>query len=141
MAFGMGPVVRLVNRVVDDKGERVPLEVMLGGEALWIRDFIDMPLGAARIVIHQSMYKIDPVTGSPSYKLGCKALDVPVDDLPVSETRRTELIERELMPESERKKMKYERIHNPINPGLSRGVVPIKGTAEGAQPGEFGFRE
>lgn len=141
MAFGMGPVVRLVNRVVDEKGERVPQEVMLGGEALWIRDFTDMPLGAARIVIHQSMYKIDPVTGAPSYKLGCQALGVPVDDLPVSETRRTELIERELMPESERKKMKLEKIHNPINPGLSRGVVPIKGTAEGAQPGEFGFRE
>lgn len=141
MAFGRGPVVRLVNRVVDDKGAKVPQEYMIGGEALWVRDTLDIPLGEARILIHQSMYKVDPVSGTPSYRLGCPALGCPDDDLPVAEVQRKELIERELLPASERKKMKYEKIHNPINPGMSRGVVPIKGNAEGVQPGEFGFRE
>lgn len=139
MAF-KGPVVRLVNRVIDEKGERVPQEYMLGGEALWVRDTLDVPVGEARIIIHQSMYKIDPVNGVPSYKLGCRALSCDDTDLPVAEIKRTELIERELLPESERKKMKLERIHNPINPAMSRGVSAIKGDAEGAQPGEFGFR-
>lgn len=141
MAFGMGPVVRLVNRVIDEDGSRVPQEYMFGGEAVWVRDTLDVPIGVARVIIHQSMFKIDPVSGAPTYKLGCLKLDCPIDDVPVASIKRAELIERELLPESERKKMKFERIHNPINPGLSRGTSAIKGGDEGAQPGEFGFRD
>ena len=140
MALGMGPVVRLVNRVVNEQGERVPQNVTFGGEALVVRDTLDVPVGAARVIIHQSMYKVDPVSGAPSYRLGCQKLNCPEDDLPVKEAYRTELIERELMTESERGKMKLVKIHNPINPGLSRGPGAIRDTAEGSQPGEFGFR-
>ncbi len=140
MALGMGPVVRLVNRVVNEKGERVPQNVTFGGEALVVRDTLDVPIGAARVILHQSMYKVDPVSGAPAYRLGCSALNCPIDDLPVKDAYRTELIERELMSESERSKMKLVKIHNPINPGLSRGPGAIRETAEGSQPGEFGFR-
>ena len=140
MSFGQGPIVRVVNRVVDDNGERVPYNAMFSGEALVLRDTMDMPLGMARVVIHGSMYKIDPVSGAPSFKLGCSSLGCPVDDLALSEVTRVELIDRSLMSESERKKMKLERIHNPINPGLSRGPAGIRADTEGAQPGEFGYR-
>ncbi len=140
MALGMGPVVRLVNRVVDEKGERVPQNVTFGGEALVVRDTLDVPIGAARVIIHQTMYKVDPVSGAPSYRLGCSTLGCPTEDIPVKDAYRVELIDRDLMPESERKKMKLERIHNPINPGLSRGPVGIRQDQEGSQPGEFGYR-
>lgn len=140
MSFGMGPVVRLVNRVVEENGERVPQNVTYGGEALVVRDTLDVPVGAARVIIHQTMYKIDPVSGLPSYRLGCSALGCPVDDIPKKDAYRVELIERELMPASEQKKMKLVKIHNPINPGLSRGPASIRQDSEGAQPGEFGYR-
>jgi hypothetical protein len=140
MAIGLGPVVRLVNRVVDENGERVPQNVTFSGEALVVKDTLDVPVGAARVIIHQTMYKIDPVSGFPSYRLGCSALGCPTDDIPKEDAYRVELIDRDLMPESERKKMKLERIHNPINPGLSRGPGGIRADAEGAQPGEFGYR-
>ena len=140
MSFGQGPIVRVVNRVINEAGERVPYNAMFSGEALVLRDTMDMPIGMARVVIHGSMYKVDPVSGAPSYKLGCSSLGCPTDDLPLDEVNRIELIDRSLMSESERKKMKLERIHNPINPGLSRGPAAIRETSEGAQPGEFGYR-
>lgn len=142
MAFGMGPVVRLVNRVVDENGKRVPIEFMVGGEAIWLRDSLDVPIGVARIMIHQSMYKIDPVTGLPSYRVGCNTLGCEETDLPASETKRMELVDRDLMSESERSKMRVEKIHNPINPALSRrpSAGPRAGD-DGAHPGEFGWRD
>lgn len=139
MAFGQGPLVRIINRVVDEKGERVPQECMFGGEATWIRDSLDVPIGIARILIHQSMYKLDALTGLPLYKLGCRSFEnCPVDDLPVNELNRDELIDRS---EAQKKRMKLTRINNPINPGQSRGPQQIRPNAEGAQPGEFGFRD
>lgn len=141
MAFGLGPSVRITNRVVDESGERIAQEYMVGGEAVWVRDTLDVPLGVARIMIHQSMYKIDPVNSTPSYRLGCKELGIDPSDIQLADTQRLELLERELLPESERKKMKVERLHNPINPGLSRGARTIRDNEEGALPGEFGFRE
>ena len=141
MSFGLGRTVRLVNRVVDESGNKVPMEYMVGGEAVWVRDTLDVPVGAARILIHQSMYKIDPINATPSYKLGCRELEVDPSDLPFADTQRLELLERELLPESERRKMKVERIHNPINPGLSRVAKNIRPDEEGALPGEFGFRD
>lgn len=142
MAFGFGQTVRLKNRVIDDKGERVPIEFMVGGEAIWVRDTLDAPIGVARIMIHQSMYKVDPVTGLPSYKLGCDRLGCEETDLPVAETKRLELLDRDLMPESARGKMRVEKIHNPINPALSRRPQAGPGAGnDGAFPGEFGWRE
>ena len=62
MALGMGPVVRLVNRVVNEAGERVPQDVTFGGEALTVRDTLDVPLGAARVIMDASRtsQRIDP---------------------------------------------------------------------------------
>lgn len=137
-SFGIGRTVRLINRVVDETGKRVPQEYMVGGEAVWVRDTLDVPVGLARIIVHQSMYKLDSATGIPAYKLGCREFDIPIDDLPLKEAQRDELIDR---PESQKKKMKKEYINNPINPGQSRGPQQIKPNAEGAQPGEFGFRD
>lgn len=138
-AFGLGRTVRLVNRVTDEHGNKVPQEFMVGGEAVWVRDTLDVPVGLARIMVHQSMYKLDAATGTPVYRLGCQSFEgCPVDDLPVSELSRDELIDR---PESQKARMKKERIHNPIAPGQSRGPAPIRASAEGAQPGEFGFRD
>src|SRR3990172_6069664 len=141
MSFGLGRTVRVVNRVVAEDGQRVPYEAMVGGEAFWIRDSMDLPVGIARVAIHGSMYKIDPINATPSYKLGCRELEVETSDLPFADTQRLELLERELLPERERKKMKVERIHNPINPGLSRVAKNIRPDEEGALPGEFGFRD
>lgn len=140
MAFGMGPVVRLVNRVRDADGKQVPWEGMAGGEALWVVDTLDVPLGVARILIHQSMYKVDPANGSPSYRLGCVKLGAPEEPLTVDEVTRIELFDRELMSEDEQKKMVTKRIHNPINPAMSRGARILRPTDEGAMPGEFGGR-
>lgn len=136
--FGLGRTVRLVNRVVDEKGEKVPQEYMYSGEAFKVRDTLDVPEGIARIVIHQSMYKLDSATGLPAYKLGAREFGIPIDDLPLKEIERDELLDR---PESQKKRMELKRIVNPINPGQSRGPAPIRPSAEGAQPGEFGFRD
>lgn len=137
--FGLGSTVRLVNRVTDEKGEKVPQEYMYGGEAVWVRDTLDVPVGIARILVHQSMYKLDALTGLPQYKLGCRSFEsCPIDPLPVKDLDRVELIDR---PEGAEKKMSIKRINNPINPGQSRGPAPIRASAEGAQPGEFGFRD
>lgn len=137
-SFGLGRTVRLVNRVVDVDGNKVPQEYMVGGEAVKVRDTLDVPVGLARIMVHQSMYKLDPATGLPEYKLGCPEFNVSTDPLPVAVLDRDELIDR---PESQKKRMKLEHINNPINPGQSRGAQQIRPSAEGAQPGEFGFRD
>jgi hypothetical protein len=133
--------VRLVNRIIDEHGQRVPQEYMFSGEAVVIQDVLDVEVGIARILIHQSMYKIDPVDGSSKYKLGCEKLETPTGDIPVADIDRIELIDRDLLPESQRRKMKYEHLHNPINPNMSRGPLAIKGNVDGSQPGEFGYRD
>lgn len=135
--FGLGPVVRVVNRVVDEQGQRVPMKCMVGGEAIKIVDTIDLPMGLARIAIQQSMYRIDPVTHAADYKLGCEKLGTPVSDLPVSETQRTELIDRELLPPN-RQNVKTVRIHNPIRRMDSMMVRVPKPNADGAYPAGFG---
>jgi len=137
-SFGLGATVRLINRVTDEKGAKVPQELMVGGEAVWVRDTLDVPVGYARILVHQSMYKLDSSTGIPAYKLGCREFNIPVDDLPLKEIQRDELIDR---PDAQKKKMQLTHIANPINPGQSRGPQQIRPNAEGAQPGEFGFRD
>lgn len=141
MHFGFGHTVRVINRVVDKAGNRVPYEGMFSGEAIVVRDTIDLPIGVARILIQGSMFKIDPVNGQAQFKLGCTKLDTPTTDLTEAEVNRLELLERELLPESVRKKTKTERIHNPINPELSRGPRSIRMDTDGVQPGEFGFRD
>lgn len=137
--FGLGPVVRVVNRVVDSDGKRIPQEYRVGGEAFMVDDTMDLPVGYARIVIHQSMYRIDPVTHIAEYKLGCSKLGITEEPLPVEETQRTELIDRDLLPPN-RQKVKTVRIHNPI-----RRMDPVSANiprpnGDGAFPAEFGER-
>lgn len=135
--FGLGPVVRVVNRVVDSDGKRVPYECMVGGEAFWINDTLDLPRDVARLVIHHSMYRIDPVTSQADYRLGCEKLGTPTSDLSVAEVDRVELIDRELLPPN-RQNVKTVRIHNPIrrmDPLMSNTPKP---NTDGAFPASFG---
>lgn len=135
--FGLGPVVRVVNRVVDADGKRVPVECMVGGEAFVVTDHVDLPSGLARIAIQQSMYRIDPVTFAADYKLGCEKLGAPTSDIPVSETQRAELVDRDLLP-PHRQNVKTVRIHNPIRRMDSIMVKAPKPNSDGAFPAGFG---
>jgi hypothetical protein len=135
--FGLGPVVRVVNRVRDADGQPVVFKAMVGGESLKIVETLDLPHDIARLVIHQSMFRIDPVTHQPTHRLGCKALGVPEDPVSLAEVEsRGELIDRDLLP-AHRQDVKRVRIHNPI-----RRMDPLKINAprpgdNGAYPGEF----
>lgn len=91
------PTVELVNRVRDANGKPVPWRGMFGGEQVWIVDRLHVPQGAARILIHQSMYKVEPDTSHAEYRLGCEALGVPTDLIPFAETQREELLDRDLL--------------------------------------------
>lgn len=137
--FGSGPVVRLVNRVRDQEGNPVPVEVFIGGAAMWIKDTLDMPIGMARIAIHQTMFRIDPVTNQAEYKLGCKELNAPEDPVPVEYTKRKELLDRDLLTPEARKKQ-YVSIYNPINYRVAAPQPGPRPGEDGALPGEFGER-
>jgi hypothetical protein len=146
--FGLGAVVRLVNRVVDADGNRVPQEFMVGGVAFWLKDTLDVPIEVARIVIQQSMYKIDPVTYGASYKVGCEALGIPIDSIPLEETQRLELIEREYLTPDRQfgakdrhgRTLKPVRMHNPIRRKDPLSVGAPHPSDNGALPGEYGSR-
>ena len=135
--FGLGPVVRVVNRVRDAEDKPVVFKAMVGGEAIKIVETLDLPRDIARLVIHQSMFRIDPVTHQATHRLGCKALGVPEDPVSLAEVEsRGELIDRDLLP-PHRQDVKRVRIHNPI-----RRMDPIRINAprpgeNGAFPGEF----
>src|SRR5581483_4458372 len=96
MAFE--PVVELVNRVHDANGRPVPWEGRYGGDPILITDRLSVPVGVARILIQQSMYRLEPDTMRAEYRLGCEALRCPTDPIPQSDVERVELIERELLP-------------------------------------------
>ena len=137
--FSQTAVVRLVNRVIGPDGKRVPHEYMVGGVAFWIHEYLDVPVEYAELLIHQSMYKIDPVSNRGDYRLGCEKFGVPVTDVPLVETERAELIDRSLLSPL-RQKLKPTRFHNPI-----RRMDPMKQAdpraGDGAFPGEFGDRK
>ena len=147
--FGQrGATVKIVNRVRNDDGTPVPVEIMVGGEQAWVRDTLELPVGIARIAIHQTMFRLDPVTNQPEYKLGCDALGADESPVPVAETQRSELIDRRLLPPDRQlgAKDKFGRtlrtvpIHNPINPRRDAGAVGPRPTEGGVHPGEFGDR-
>ena len=136
-------MIRLVNRVVDKDGKRIPREIMFNGEVIVIRDTLDLPVGIARIAIHQSMYRVDPVTGHADYKLG--ALDsatgepmwgLPHDDLTEAEVTRVELYGRELDPGS--RKVESRKIHNPIRRHDPLTQSDPRPNEDGASTGHFG---
>lgn len=137
--FSQGAVVRLVNRVVDADGKRVPRKYMVGGIAFWIHEYLDVPVEYASLIIRQSMYKIDPVNHRGEYRLGCEKFGTPMADVPVAETERIELIDRSLLSPA-RQKANPTRIHNPIRRfDALRMADPRDG--DGAHAGEFGTRK
>lgn len=94
----LGKSVRIVNRVVDENGKKVPYEAYVDGDSFKIEDEIMLPSGVARIIVHNSMYAIDPETCYGQYKLGVAEWGMDVSDLPTSQVQRLELIEREQLP-------------------------------------------
>jgi hypothetical protein len=137
--FSQGAVVRLVNRVVDPDGKRVPRKYMVGGIAFWIHEYLDVPVEYADLIIHQSMYKIDPVNSRGHYRLGCERFGIPMADVPVAETERDELIDRTLLS-PQRQKAKPTRFHNPIR-RMDRLKISDPRDGDGAFAGEFGNRK
>jgi len=133
---GLGPLVKVINRVRGADGSLIPYEGVVDGEAIVVRDTLDLPLGVARILIHGSMYRVDPVTLETAYKLGCAELGAPEDPIPVEETQRVELIDRSGLPEQ---KMELQRIRN--NNRVRRhdpiGVSTPAPNADGALQGSF----
>lgn len=127
------PVVCVVNRVVDSEGNKVRQECMVDGQAVWVEDKLYVPLGVAKIMIHQSMFVMDPVTRQFQYKLGCDELRVPTGPLPLEIVKRIELIDRSLLPG----KTETRRIHNPITRHESM-VAPSPGSGDGAHQGTYG---
>lgn len=91
------PTVELVNRVRDASGKPVPWRGMFGGDQVWITDRLHVPEGVARILIHQSMYKVEPDTSHAEYRLGCEVLGVPTEPIPLEDTQRAELLDREML--------------------------------------------
>ena len=134
--FGLGPVVRVVNRVKDSDGKPVRFEARVGGEAFYIEEALDLPRDVARLVIHQSMFKIDPVTHQPDHRLGCKALGAPEEPIAAVEVERIELIDRDLLP-PHRQDVKRVRIHNPIRRMDALKTNAPRPGENGAFPGEF----
>ena len=110
----LGPVVTVVNRVVDDEGKPVPYQAYIDGTVLVIHDQVGIPAGVARIIVHNSMYAIDPETYTGQFRLGVAEWDMPVGPLLFSTiSKREELIDRESLPGS-RQKVERVRLHNPI---------------------------
>jgi hypothetical protein len=98
LSHELGPIVTVYNRQVDENGHRVPYDAFIDGQCITIKDSHPFPEGLARIIVHHSMYKMDPDTSNGEYRLGVKEWDLPVDDLKLAEIQRVELIERELLP-------------------------------------------
>jgi hypothetical protein len=143
----LGAIVTVVNRVVDEQGQKVPYEAYVDGTVMKIVDSAPVPAGVARIIVHNSMYAIDPVTYSGQYKLGVKEWGLPVEDLPLPTVQRLELVERAHLgphrqfgatdPKTGKKYTPY-RLRNDI-----RRHDPITQTMpgprqDGAFPGGFG---
>jgi hypothetical protein len=147
MLTALGPTVKVVNRQVDEHGQPVPYEAHVGGDVIRILDEAHVPAGVARIIVHHSMYRLDPVTNTGQYKLGVPEWGMPVDPLPPSEWQRVELIEREYLPPlrqigavDPRTGRRYQptRIHNPIRRHDPLAVSAPKPNEPGAHPGGFG---
>lgn len=111
--FGLQPTVTLVNRVVDEAGKPITQYYTFDGRSVAITTELQVPLGVARILIHNSMWKLDPTITSPEYKLGCPELDLPVEPItPDMLASKNELLDRSKMAHGA--KVKAVHIHNPI---------------------------
>src|SRR6266480_5053777 len=91
----LGKQVTVVNRVRDDKGEVVPYDAFIDGTVLVIRESERVHEGVARIIVHNSMYKIDPISYNGLYKLGVADWGMDVSPINESEAKPLELVDRE----------------------------------------------
>jgi len=144
----LGKIVTIINRVIDADGKRVPYEAYIDGTVIKIEDSYPIQEGLARIIVHNSMYCIDPDTYTGQYKLAVKEWGMPSEDLPLAEIKdRVELINREQLPPNrqfgavdQKTGRKYQtfykkqaiRRHDPIK------VVGPGANEDGAHPGGFG---
>jgi len=143
----LGPSVYVVNRLTNDRGHSIPYEAYVDGTAFKIAEGIHLPTGIARILVHNSMYAIDPISNAGQYKLGVEAWGMPIDALPITVWKRPELVERPYLgPERQHgrvnartgKKLQLVSIHNPVR-RHDPVAMNIPGPAQdGAHPGSFG---
>lgn len=131
------PTVTLVNRLVDDDGNKIPQDFMYDGDCLTITDQVTVPWSVGRIIFHHSMRRLDPVTMRGTvYSLGCAEYGFPSDPLPLSTLEQhNELVDRDLLGHN--KRVQPTHVHNPI-----MRVDPINmrdpGREDGAFAGGFG---
>lgn len=132
-----GPTVTVINRVVSEDGKRVPYEGMLDGQPFVVVDTMDLPTNLARIIVHNSMFRIDPVTSEPQYRLAIKSWNMDVSDVPVHATEG-ELVDRSLLPEPRLKSLRSIKIHNPIQRRDPTTLMNPGARADGAFSGGHG---
>jgi len=139
------PIVTVINRVRDADGKPVPYTAYYGGESYTFDDKIQLALGEARVVIHHSMYRLEPDTMYGHYKLGSPELGLPCDPLPVGEVHKEELIDRELLPVDRqlgskdrfgRTLTRVEKRYRPMR--TDDWVAPNPGSGDGAYAGSYG---
>lgn len=135
------PTVTLVNRLVDDDGQPVPQEFMYDGESVVIVDRTTVPVGAARIIVHHSMFKMDPVTSVPQYKLGVPEWDLPCEPICLSEIG-DELLDRDAVgwPRQTIKGTKLGKGPPLRNVGARHDPIAVNDPrgGDGAFPGHYG---
>jgi hypothetical protein len=142
----LGKQVQVVNRVRDENGKPVQYDAWIDGTVLVIQESVSLPEGVARIIVHGSMYKIDPLSQAGHYKLGVADWGMPVDPISVAESKPLELIERESLGPNRQfgakdefgRTLKAHRINNPI-----RRHDPISANIpgpnqDGVRPAGFG---
>lgn len=130
--FGLESTVTLINRVVDKDGKTIPMDMTFDGRPVKVEDRLVVPLGVGRILVHQSMYKLDLNTNIREYKLGCPELGLPTTPITEAEVHaHNELIDRSKM--SSGANVKAVHINNPImrtaplyynDPGGGDGAFP-----------------
>lgn len=137
--LGIEPTVTLVNRQVDEAGQRIPYTFVYDSQPVTFVDTITIPIGPARIIVHNSMYRTGP--NGNDYRLGVAEWNLPCDPLPPTEFR-DELIDREALgyPRQTVKGTKLGKGAPLRNPTPRREPTSINnpGGKDGAFPGHYG---
>lgn len=89
--LGIESQVTLVNRLVDEDGRPIPYTFVFDAQPYELIDKMVVPVGVARIVVHNSMYRTSGQ--GMEYKLGVPEWDLPCEPLPPS-TFTDELVDR-----------------------------------------------
>jgi hypothetical protein len=132
--------VTLVNRVRGADGKPIPWQAMFDGERIAIEESISVPVGVARILIQQSMYKMEPDTSTADYRLGCTELGCPIDPLTEAEVNRSELIDRDLLSPDRKlgAKDRFGRTYTAVKRAYRPPrTIPVSVTDPGEQDGVF----